>query len=61
MTIEGKKGYNKSEIIDSNVVKTINQILDNGNDAVIRRKGSGIVVMEESRKTKYDATAIGRK
>lgn len=53
--------YNKDEILDSNVTKAINDILSNGNDAVIRRKGNGIIVLEDSRRTKLDTSVIGRK
>lgn len=61
MTNTEKMRYNKDEILDSNVTKAINDILSNGNDAVIRRKGNGIVVLEDSRKTKLDTSVIGRK
>ena len=53
--------YNKGEIIDSKVTKAINDILSNGNDAVIRRKGNGIIVLEDSRTTKLDTSVMGRK
>ena len=61
LTNTEKMLYNKNEILDSNVTKAINDILSNGNDAVIRRKGNGIIVLEDSRKTKLDTSVIGRK
>ena len=61
LTNTEKMRYNKDEILDSNVTKAINDILRNGNDAVIRRKGNGIIVLEDSRTTKLDTTVIGRK
>ena len=61
LTNTDKLRYNKDEILDSNVTKAINDILSNGNDAVIRRKGNGIIVLEDSRKTKLDTSVIGRK
>ena len=62
MTNDRIKCYNEYEILDNEASKTIKSILDNGNDAVIRRKGKGIVIMEDSRKVKYDNTSgMGRK
>ena len=61
MTNNEKMRYNKDELLDSNVTKAIKDILSNGNDAVIRRKGNGIIVLEDSRTTKLDTSVIGRK
>lgn len=35
------------------VIQAIKEILKNGNDAVIRRKGSGVVVLEDKKSIKY--------
>lgn len=40
-------------IIDDNVKAAIEAILKRGNDAIIRRKGDQIVVLEEKRKIVY--------
>lgn len=40
-------------------IKVIADILHRGNDAVIRRKNNGFVILEEKKSTKYDASAIG--
>jgi hypothetical protein len=40
--------------IDGNAVAAIEAILKRGNNAIIRRKGDGVVVMEEKRKTVYE-------
>lgn len=61
MTNNAKMGYNEDVILDSNVAKAISDILNNGNDAIIRKKGNGIVVLEDSRKIKHDTSVIGRK
>jgi len=61
LTNTEKMRYNKDELLDSNVTKAIKDILSNGNDAVIRRKGNGVIVLEDSRKTKLDTSVIGRK
>lgn len=37
------------------VIQAIKSILQNGNDAVVRRKGSGVVVLEEKKTIKYSA------
>ena len=46
---------------DTQVIEIINQILLRGNDAIIRRKKDGIVILEESKKIKYDTCSIGSK
>lgn len=61
MTNNAKMGYNEDVILDSNVAKAISDILNNGNDAIIRKKGNGIIVLEDSRKIKHDTSVIGRK
>ena len=40
--------------IDEAAVKAVEAILSRGNNAIIRRKGDGVVVIEEKRKTVYD-------
>lgn len=37
------------------VLQAIREILKNGNDAVIRRKGAGVIVLEEKKTIKYSA------
>lgn len=37
------------------VIQAIKDILKNGNNAIIRRKGDGVVVLEEKRTIKYSA------
>ena len=61
MTNSEKMVYNKDVILDSDVAKAINDILNNGNDAIIRKKGNGIIILEDSRKIKHDTSVIGRK
>lgn len=61
MTDTQKTLYNKSEILNDVAKRKIEEILKNGNDAVIRRKGNGIQVLEDSKKIKYDTSVIGRK
>ena len=40
--------------LDDNAKAAIEAILKRGNDAIIRRKGLGVIVLEEKRKTVYD-------
>ena len=40
--------------IDGNALAAIETILKRGNNAIVRRKGDGVVVMEEKRKTVYE-------
>lgn len=40
--------------VDGNAVAAIEAILKRGNNAIVRRKGNGVVVMEEKRKTVYE-------
>lgn len=40
--------------LDDNAKAAIEAILKRGNDAIIRRKGPGVIVLEEKRKTVYD-------
>ena len=40
--------------VDGNAVAAIEAILKRGNNAIVRRKGDGVVVMEEKRKTVYE-------
>lgn len=35
------------------IMKAIEEILKRGNDAVVRRKGDGVIVLEEKRTIKY--------
>lgn len=37
------------------IIQAIKDILKNGNDAVVRRKGTGVVVLEEKKTIKYSA------
>ena len=39
--------------IDIQVIAAVEEILKRGNDAVIRRKGDGVIVLEEKRKIVY--------
>jgi hypothetical protein len=39
--------------IDGNAVAAIEAILKRGNNAIVRRKGDGVIIMEEKRKTVY--------
>ena len=39
--------------IDANAVKAIEEIIKRGNDAKVKRKGDGIVVIEEKQTIKY--------
>ena len=47
--------------IDSVATEVIEAILRRGNDAVVRRKKDGYIIMEESKKTQYDSCPIGGK
>lgn len=40
--------------VDSNAIAAIEAILKRGNNAIVRRKGDGVVIMEEKRKTVYE-------
>jgi len=40
--------------IDGNAITAIEAILKRGNNAIVRRKGDSVVVMEEKRKTVYE-------
>lgn len=37
------------------IIQAIKEILKNGNDAVVRRKGNSVVVLEEKKTIKYSA------
>lgn len=39
--------------LDANAKAAIEAVLKRGNDAIVRRKGDSVVVMEEKRKTVY--------
>lgn len=39
--------------VDGNAVAAIEAILKRGNNAIVRRKGDGVIIMEEKRKTVY--------
>lgn len=43
--------------VDEKVRAAIEAILKRGNDAVIRRKGNTVVVLEEKRKIVYDPSS----
>ena len=40
--------------LDDKVKEAVEAILKRGNDAVVRRKGDNVIVMEEKRKTVYN-------
>ena len=40
--------------LDDKVKEAVEAILRRGNDAVIRRKGDGVIVLEEKRKIVYN-------
>lgn len=40
--------------VGGEAVAAIENILKRGNNAIVRRKGDGVVVMEEKRKTVYE-------
>ena len=44
--------------IDREAVQTIERILNSGNDAVVRRRRDGIVILAEERKIKYQTHPI---
>lgn len=39
--------------MDEKAIQVIEAILQRGNDAVIRRKGGGVIVLEEKKTIKY--------
>lgn len=39
--------------IDTSAVKAIEEIIKKGNDAVVRRKGDGYIVLEDKKTIKY--------
>ena len=40
--------------LDDNAKAAVEAILKRGNDAIVRRKGNGVIILEEKRKTVYD-------
>lgn len=40
--------------VDENAKEAIEAILKRGNNAIVRRKGDNVIVMEEKRKTVYN-------
>lgn len=44
-------------IIDDNVKAAIEAVLKRGNDAIIRRKGNTVIVLEEKRKIVYSPSS----
>lgn len=42
-------------MIDNEVIQTIEAILKRGNNAEVRRKGDGVVVLEVQKKIKYQS------
>ena len=48
------------EVYES-AIKTVEAILKRGNDAVIRRRKDGFIILEEQKAIKYDASLIGGK
>ena len=50
--------YIKKDIkIDNEVKKAVEDILQRGNDAVIRRKGDSVIVLEEKRRIIYNPSS----
>ena len=45
-------------MLDQKAIAAIEYILKRGNNAVIKKKKNGVIVMEEVRKTKYGAGSI---
>lgn len=39
--------------IDANAAKAIEEIIKKGNDAVVRRKGDGLIILEDKKTIKY--------
>lgn len=46
--------------LDDSAKAAVEAILKRGNDAIIRRKGDGVIVLEEKRKTVYDPSSNRR-
>lgn len=44
-------------MIDKEMVQAIEAILKRGNNAEVRRKGDGVVILEVQKKIKYQSTA----
>ena len=44
-------------MIDKEILQAIEAILKRGNDAEVRRKGDGVVVLEVQKKIKYQTPA----
>lgn len=42
-------------MIDNKVIQTIEAILKRGNNAEVRRKGDGVIVLEVQKKIKYQS------
>lgn len=40
--------------LDDNAKAAVEAIIKRGNDAIVRRKGNGVIILEEKRKTVYD-------
>lgn len=45
--------------LDSRAVRAVEAILRRGNNAIVRRKGEQVIVLEEKRKTVYDPCRMG--
>lgn len=46
----------KAQFMDEKAWAAIKQILVKGNDAVIRKKGSGYIILEDTRTIKYQTS-----
>lgn len=46
---------------DDKALKAISDILRRGNDAVIRKRKDGFIILEEQKKILYDPCGMGRK
>ena len=47
--------------MDDKTIQAVEAIIKRGNDAEIRRKGDGYVVLEVKKTIKYDSCVIGRR
>lgn len=47
------------KLFDNEAVNAVELILRRGNNAIVRRKGKQVVVLEEKRKTIYDPSRMG--
>ena len=56
------EGVELKAVISEDAIKTITEIINSGNKAVVQRNGTGVIVMMEKRKIQYsDALPDGKK